>query len=91
LLLTVLKPKGARKRLNLFYIPLFMYRYTLGSGIRDENLWDLDPGSGMKNLGIRDKTSRIRNTGLANQKVPLRLADKKSRILKRWKNSVGQI
>jgi hypothetical protein len=35
---------------------------TVGSGIRDENFWD--PGSGMKNIGIRirDKTSRIRNT-----------------------------
>jgi hypothetical protein len=29
------------------------------SRIRDENFWDPDPVSGMKNLGIRDKTSWI--------------------------------
>jgi hypothetical protein len=35
------------------------------SRIRYENFWDPDAGSGMKNLGIRirDKTSRIRNSG----------------------------
>jgi hypothetical protein len=39
------------------------------SRIRDENFWDPDPGSGMKNLGIRirDKTSRISSTVLVYQ------------------------
>jgi hypothetical protein len=44
--------------LDLFFIPLFMY-----NRIRDENCWDPVSGSRIKNLGIRDKTSRIRNTG----------------------------
>jgi hypothetical protein len=40
----------------IFYASFYVLR------IRDENFWDPDPASGKENLGIRDKTSRIRST-----------------------------
>jgi hypothetical protein len=48
--------------LILLYVPGTVP--TVGSGIRDENFQNPDPGSGMKNLGIRirNKTSRIHST-----------------------------
>jgi hypothetical protein len=39
------------------------------SRIWDKNFWDLDPGSRMKNLGIRVKTSRIHNTDFNKPKT----------------------
>jgi hypothetical protein len=54
-----LVPEAMRSKKKVGFIshPFF---YTVGSGAF------LPPGSGMTNLGIRDKTSRVRNTGIMN-------------------------
>jgi hypothetical protein len=52
---------------------------TFGIRIRDENFWDPDLGSGIKNSGIqlREKTSRIRNTGPIGKVFIFFAADRK--------------
>jgi hypothetical protein len=52
--LIIIAPETVRSKKLVGFISLLLCTGIVGSGIRNEKFKDLDPGSGMKNFGLRD-------------------------------------